>query len=1371
MRSYLPLLFSIFTLFAAWGQSAPQGFNYQSVVRNSDGTAYSNQTVSLLFNVRSGAANGPVIYAERQTVNTNEFGLVNLVVGRGEVLQGSFASINWGGGPKFLSTLVETSPGVYDELGATELLSVPYALFAQNGGGSTGGNDNWGTQSAQTDLTLKGDGTGGNPLGISQQGAAVGQVLKWDGNRWVPQDDISNTSSAGGTVTQVNTGAGLSGGPITTNGTITLSNTGVTPGTYGSATQIPVISIDAQGRISSVFTAVPSPGTIGINGGGGIAVQQNGYNFTITNTGDLNPADDLTAASQAGGDLSGPFSNLQIKADAVGSGELANGAVTASKLSNMGAASGQILKWNGSAWAPAADNGGTLNVSGGGGIAVSGTAPNFTITNTGDTNASDDVTTASLAGGDLSGTFANLQIKPDVITSNEIAAGAVGIAEIADQSVTAPKLSPMGATSGQVLKWNGSAWAPAADNGGTLNVSAGSGITLSGTAPNFTIINTGDTNASDDITTASQAGGDLSGTFANLQIKADAVTSNEIASGAIGIAEIADESVTAPKLSPMGATLGQVLKWNGSAWAPAIDNTGSAATTTITAGAGIAVTANGANYTITNSGDSNGSDDVRITDQAGGDLTGTFSNLDIKPGVITNTEIASNTVNSANIMNGTITAADLSNMSATLGQVLAWNGLTWAPVTPSGGSGGIQTTAPLTGTGSAASPVALSIQGVTTGQVLKFNGATWAPAAEAGPDSWGTQAAATNATLSGNGTAGNPLQIATQGATNGQVLKFNGSTWAPAADNGDNWGTQAATVGSALTGNGTSASPLNLAQQGAVSGQVLTWNGSAWIPSTVSGGGSGDNWGTQNVITSTVLSGNGTAGSPLTLANQGASFGQTLKWDGFQWSPADDIQGSGSGTGNTYAPGNGISITGIAPNFTINNTGDVSATNELQTLSLSGNALTLSNGGGSVTIDASPTDELQSLSLSGNTLSLSNGGGNVTLPTTPAYTAGTGISISGQTIANTGDLSNTNELQTISLAGNTLSLSNGGGNVSLPTTPAYTAGTGISISGQTVTNTGDISNTNELQTLALNGTELTLSGTNDVVDLATLISGNIPPYWKLGSNGTDLFNTNTGFVGVNEEAPKAQLHIKGSNDNVLRVQSANPKINLYGGTSLLGSSIGLQGKLLVLSNLDTSGIRIQTAAPGISIEGEKGNVMIGGNTPGLEKLKIIHGDRGFALQNGATGPSWEFHVTSASGNLSLYNSLAGPGVPVGIFSQNGTYTSSDRRLKRDIQALPATLSKINQLAPVSYQFNYQSSDAPRSVGLIAQEVQAVFPELVMENPVREGEGSTLLVNYGGLSVLTIKAIQEQQQQIERLNQENAALRARLDAIEARLKEK
>lgn len=110
-------------------------------------------------------------------------------------------------------------------------------------------------------------------------------------------------------------------------------------------------------------------GNINLLPGQGIDILQSGNTYTITNKGDTNPNDDLTNNSNASGDVAGPFSNLQIQSGTVGTPELSNGAVTASKLNNMGAANGDVLKFQNGAWAPGIVSGG--NLTGGTGITIS----------------------------------------------------------------------------------------------------------------------------------------------------------------------------------------------------------------------------------------------------------------------------------------------------------------------------------------------------------------------------------------------------------------------------------------------------------------------------------------------------------------------------------------------------------------------------------------------------------------------------------------------------------------------------------------------------------------------------------------------------------------------------------------------------------------------------------------------------------------------------------------------------------------------------------------------------------------------------------------------------------------------------------------
>lgn len=92
--------------------------------------------------------------------------------------------------------------------------------------------------------------------------------------------------------------------------------------------------------------------TVVLNNGTAISVSGTYPNFTINNTGDTNPGDDITTSSTAGGDLSGTFSNLQLVANSVTGTEISNGTIAAADLSNLGAGSGQSVYWNGSAWTP-----------------------------------------------------------------------------------------------------------------------------------------------------------------------------------------------------------------------------------------------------------------------------------------------------------------------------------------------------------------------------------------------------------------------------------------------------------------------------------------------------------------------------------------------------------------------------------------------------------------------------------------------------------------------------------------------------------------------------------------------------------------------------------------------------------------------------------------------------------------------------------------------------------------------------------------------------------------------------------------------------------------------------------------------------------
>ncbi|MEX2589387.1 MAG: hypothetical protein WD334_04220 [Chitinophagales bacterium] len=112
---------------------APQSFNYQAVARDANGSTLEDQNITVKFSILNGSPSGSLLYEETHNISTNQFGLFDAEIGNGNTLSGDFTQIAWGAAQKWLKVELDPEGGSnYVTMGTTQLLSVPYALYADS---------------------------------------------------------------------------------------------------------------------------------------------------------------------------------------------------------------------------------------------------------------------------------------------------------------------------------------------------------------------------------------------------------------------------------------------------------------------------------------------------------------------------------------------------------------------------------------------------------------------------------------------------------------------------------------------------------------------------------------------------------------------------------------------------------------------------------------------------------------------------------------------------------------------------------------------------------------------------------------------------------------------------------------------------------------------------------------------------------------------------------------------------------------------------------------------------------------------------------------------------------------------------------------
>ncbi len=279
-------------------------------------------------------------------------------------------------------------------------------------------------------------------------------------------------------------------------------------------------------------------------------------------------------------------------------------------------------------------------------------------------------------------------------------------------------------------------------------------------------------------------------------------------------------------------------------------------------------------------------------------------------------------------------------------------------------------------------------------------------------------------------------------------------------------------------------------------------------------------------------------------------------------------------------------------------------------------------------------------------------------------------------------------------------------------------------------------------------------------------SGGGSSLWSV--NGTNI-HFNTGNVGIGTATPSSPIEIVSINDSPILIESTRADGNGWirfnkpsGRIGYVGmySDNGVNDIEMGTTGNNTSGRLHLTSRGNPKLTVDDNNVGVGTTSPSA-KLHINQG--GQAVGTGlrfSDGINDDWDITHGFGLRFHYG-----GVLRGfINANNGAYVqSSDKRLKSEIELLENVLGKVKELKPKTY---YYKSDISRNrtIGLIAQEVQGLFPELVSSN----NEDGMLGLEYSAFAVIAIKAIQEQQTLIETQSERIMALEERLVRLEKNL---
>ena len=252
----------------------------------------------------------------------------------------------------------------------------------------------------------------------------------------------------------------------------------------------------------------------------------------------------------------------------------------------------------------------------------------------------------------------------------------------------------------------------------------------------------------------------------------------------------------------------------------------------------------------------------------------------------------------------------------------------------------------------------------------------------------------------------------------------------------------------------------------------------------------------------------------------------------------------------------------------------------------------------------------------------------------------------------------------------------------------------------------------------------------------------------------DWGSISASLATISSSASGSQLNIANNADNRLVTAQGtdylNAEANLtfngthlsIGGTSITNYTSGSHPQIVGLVGGTQSGSLLEAYEGGNFVLGIRDN-----STDGHDNFAVVSGDGGYYSGNQYTKLAFKVSGSGATyigGKATVANGLEVTG-SIDASGDITAYFSSDERLKDNLTPIVGALDKINQIGGYEFDWNNNSEHNGHDVGVIAQEIEKVLPEVVVDR-----DNGYKAVRYEKIVALLIEAIKQQQLQIDEL---------------------